>query len=234
MDHISLASKLHNLCVSVVPPPTPSVDGIAPTSARAQAPNFGFNEIALIVRLEKLVEKLKKMEKKKDVEGMMEIGLDVKAEIETAIGISISIESSLELIYKELQQMGFKPLKKQWETFTKKFKKKDKKNAHRVEYVSMILTDPNGAFNLNEEQLLYMAKKDHDKNKDQEEENLEIPASMALGITAALCGLFLMFLPIPQAKKWGAELVKYGIALAVEEGVRHNADEKDKDKDKKK
>lgn len=223
MGNISVDSKLHNLLVRDV------------SDNSADCFSIGLNEVALILKLQKLIEKLNKLKKKKDVASMIDIVFDVKIEIEAATGSSISITKSLDHIHKEMQQQGYNVPKKQWSKFTKKFTDREKRNGHRAEYIAKVLADPEGVFDFDEENLRYMSKhqdKKKDKKEDQEEQNLDIPDFMAWGISAALCGLFLILLPIPKAKEIGTQLIAYGLGIAVQEGFKHDAEKKEKDKKK--
>lgn len=207
---------------------------VIPTPAHAQIIN-GINEMALIIRLEKLVEKLLKLSKKNDIDSMIDIALDVKAEVEAATGSSISIEHKLEQIKNDLQQRGYTPPKKQWGNLKKKFKKKEKKNEHRAEYTAMILADPYGVIDLDDEQLLYSTKHEHDDKKedDQDDKKVELPGTVICGVTVALVGFFIFCLPLPASKEWGKKLMETGIVMAVQGGYAANEkkeDEKEKDK----
>ena len=51
-------------------------------------------------------------------------------------------------------------------------------------------------------------------------------------MTVALCGLFLFCIPILTCKAWGLDLMKGGVALAVEGYVNRQEDEKKDDKKK--
>ncbi len=87
-----------------------------------------------------------------------------------------------------------------------------------------------------DEMLYCSAKKHKDKDKDKdkkEEEEIVIPALLVYGVTCSLCGLFLMVLPIPACKDWGARLVVAGVT-ACANSICATTDEKNKkDKDKK-
>jgi hypothetical protein len=72
----------------------------------------------------------------------------------------------------------------------------------------------------------HIVKNDNIKDKDDKEE-FSVPLRVTIGVTVALCGLFLYIVPIPVCKVWAPELMKAGVALAVE-GTINRVEENDK------
>ncbi|HRD56004.1 MAG TPA: hypothetical protein PLC42_06365 [Parachlamydiaceae bacterium] len=48
------------------------------------------------------------------------------------------------------------------------------------------------------------------KNGDQD---IEVPVTVTVGVTISLCGLFLMFVPVPVCNTWGFYLLDTGIGI---------------------
>lgn len=186
-----------------------------------------FDQVGLMIRLEKIVEKLLKQEKKGNVDTMIDLLLDVKQEVETATGNAISIETNLARVQNEMTQKGYKMPKKQLESFKKKIKEREKKKKNHARYMAMIIDDPHAVFNHQDEELLFMAKHGHDK-EDKEEVRIEVPVKVAFGVTMALCGVFLCVLPIPYAKTWGGELIFSGVLMACDAGMDHMKEQEEK------
>jgi hypothetical protein len=85
-----------------------------------------------------------------------------------------------------------------------------------------------------DENLYVMAKHGHDKDKDKEDkEEVVIPALLVYGVTCSLCGLFLMVLPIPACKDWGARMVVAGVTACANSLCSKVDENNKKDKDKK-
>lgn len=75
-------------------------------------------------------------------------------------------------------------------------------------------------------------EKHKDKDNQEEDNKVEVPVELVFGVTLALCGLFLMVLPLPFCKQWGDWAFKSGVLIAGRK-LAVNADEnKKKDKDK--
>ncbi|WP_075883927.1 hypothetical protein [Candidatus Protochlamydia sp. W-9] len=90
-------------------------------------------------------------------------------------------------------------------------------------------------YHAEDEQFLFdnhinMAKHSHgDKDNDKGDE-ICVPLRVTIGITVTLCGLFLLFVPIPICKQYAPYVIETGLAFLVDEGITQW---EDKDKDKK-
>lgn len=187
-------------------------------------------DAALIIRLEKIIEKLMKLEKKGNTNEMIDLMLDAKAEVENATGQVIQINPQLDRLYIDISKKGYKIPIKQFNNLKNKIKSREKRSQFHAEYIAMVLDNPESSINLDDEEILFSAKHGHDKEDQKEENSIELPARVTFGITVALCGVFLYCLPIPQAKTWGFRLIEAGVALAVEGGFQKI----DKDEEEKK
>lgn len=111
----------------------------------------------------------------------------------------------------------------------KVIKKKEKKASHKALCMEMRMIDPDLHLGIEDEHVLYMAK--HAQDKDEKEDTgAELPLRLTIGVTVALCGLFLVCIPLPPCKLWGSDLIKAGVALTIEGYVNRQEDEKEKKK----
>jgi hypothetical protein len=69
----------------------------------------------------------------------------------------------------------------------------------------------------------------HLMGKDSQEET-ELPSLLVYGVTVSLCGMFLMCLPIPGCKDWGAKLVVAGMTATANSLCSENDKNKKKEK----
>lgn len=177
---------------------------IAPQTSFAYECNKNvFDQVGMMARLEKIVSKIMKQKKKGSVNSLMKLLIEFKGEIESFSGEKIDIDDCMKEVKKECEKKGYKLTKKELSVFKKKIKSLDKKNNR---YLDISLKS--------------------DDDKDEEDEEIQIPMMMAFGITLALCGVFLCVLPIPQSKAWGVDLIKTGVLIATEEGIRNQKEEK--------
>lgn len=203
------------------------------TPLPAQQFNWNWNEAAFLVRIEKLVEKLVKSEKK-GIDNMIACLVDIKDEIETSYNVKINLDTYMDQVAKEINKAGHKTPKKELDYIKKKLKGKDKKTKHHAMYVGQYMDVEGYQFNVEDEQMLYMAKHGHDKDdKDQDEKKVEVPALLVYGVTCALCGMFLMILPIPVCKDWGSRMVVAGVTACANSLCSKADENKKNEKDKK-
>lgn len=176
-----------------------------------------FNEVALMVRVEKLVQKLLKQEKNGNIDKMISIMLDIKGEVEEKTGNAISLEYYLDHVKSDMQKKGYNVPINEWEAFIKRINLKDKRKKHFAEYMEMVLLDPSREFNIEDEKMLYNAKHGHDKI-NKEENAISLPLTVAFGVTVKISGEFITLLSTPQAKIRGKYLIKEGLSTAVKGG----------------
>lgn len=197
---------------------------------------FGFNEAAFLVRLEKLVEKMWKLEKSGNIDKMYETLIDIKTELEGYSGYRLDISNGLDQVEQKIKSSGVKVPKKQFESIRKSLKKKEKKANDHARYIASTMHLEGYEFNDYDEASMFheplMAKHgSKDKDKEDEKEEINVPAQLVFGVTLTLCGVFLMAVPIPACKVWGERMVQSGVIICG--NCISNKVEEDKKKDKK-
>ncbi len=207
---------------------------IAPPPAYSQI-DIGFNDIFFVVRMEKLVEKLWKYQEREDYNKLLDTMLDMKLEVEGYTGQKINIDKELDKIEIEIKKKGGKIPKKGMEKIRKIINKRYKKEQHRAMCVASYLQDqPDIGFD--EYKILYKTAHGHDKEKDEENEILELPGSFVAGVTMMLAGGFLCIigLRIPVCMEMGKQLAYTGLGFCVNGYIDHQDENKEKDKNKNK
>lgn len=195
--------------------------------------NINLGDAAFMVRLEKLVEKLVKSEKK-GVDSMIEYLVDIKNEIETTYNTTLNIDTYIDQVGKEIQKQSGKYPKKELDAIKKKIKGRDKKHKNHARYVADVMYLENYQMNEFDENMYHMAKHSRDKDKDDDKkEEVVIPALLVYGVTCSLCGLFLMIIPIPACKDWGARMVVAGVTACANSICSKTDENNKKDKEKK-
>jgi hypothetical protein len=196
----------------------------------------GLNEIAFMVRLEKLVEKLVKSEGK-GIDKMVEYLVDIKNEVEASCNVKINVDKFMDDVSSELKKKGHKAPKKEFDAIKKKIKHKDKKHKGHALYLANTMYMDGYEMNEHDEVMMVgdfmakSAKKDKDKDKDKDDkEEIVLPSLLVYGVTISLCGLFLMCIPIPACKDWGSKMVVAGVTACANSLCSENDKNKDKDK----
>lgn len=202
--------------------------------------DIGFNEVAFLYRVKKLVEKIWKLEKSNDKDKMYEAIIDLKAEIEGSCGIQLNISEHMDSLERQLKSIGFKAPKKEFEAIRKAIKKKERKRNKNARYLGYVMHLENYDIDAFDEGLIfqeYNLKGGHGKKdgKEDDEDELYVPAQLVFGVTLALCGFFLMFVPFPACKPWGERMIASGVVICGNciSSKIDNDHKNEKDKEKK-
>lgn len=197
--------------------------------------NALFKEAAFVVRIEKLIEKLKKSEER-GIDYMIKTLVKVINEIEVTYNTGINIDNYFRDIKKELKEHDLPIPTIELEFLRKKLKKEDKAFKKHAQLIANVMNaEGYGQFEEIDDYDFLAKHKDKKDKEESEEEEIEIPTMLVYGVTLSLCGMFMMVIPIPICKEWGGKLVLMGVSACA--GVlAPNYDEqkkKDKNKDKK-
>lgn len=184
----------------------------------AQNYGIGLNEAAFIYRVEKLREKIWKLEKTDNKDKMYDTIIDLKTELESSCNIKIDLNKHMDNVEKELKNKGFKASKSQFDSIRKAIKKKEKKHSKHAQYLSCTAHIDGYEFNAVDEELMFPELKSNhgkekDKNKGDDKEEVFVPAQLVFGVTLTLCGLFLMVIPFPACKPWGERMIASGFVI---------------------
>ena len=206
----------------LVPPPLMALD--------INAINFG-------IKMEKIVEKVKKAIDKGETNKLVGYMFDFKQEVEQYTGQKIDINKSIDQAEKEARAKGQKIDQKYIKAIKKEFNRNDKKHKHRAVWFAQCAEldipystmEADAHFDMN--YLMARSAKGHDKGEIQIE---EVPVTITVGVTIALCGLFLWFVPLPGCQTAGTYLLNTGIGILGSDALaRYDAyDREQRKKDK--
>lgn len=231
MVNIFNSSKINSLLLSSILVIF-SLAVLTPPPCHAQwFDNITPNDIAFGIRIEKLIEKVWKYKDKGDSDKLLDTMVEIKQVVEGHTGKKIDLDKQIDQVEVELKNKGAKVPKKDLKALRKRIKSKEKKANHRALCMASYIEDPSPSYSFEEYETLYRAAHGNPDRQDEEQQAAELPLRLTIGVTVALCGLFLCFVPIPICKAWGADLMKAGVTLAVEGYVNRQEEDKDK-KDK--
>lgn len=184
-------------------------------------------------RIADLVKNVKKCSKSLNSKKLTETLFKIKDEVEDFTGQRIHLENCYNQVINELKNSGVELTKKEIKTIWKKLSGKHKKHlaiSQDLAYyfdngieLDELYQDIELGFN---DYIIKSQKDKHDKEGQQ-----EIPIRVEIGVSIALCGLFLMCIPYPVCVTTGRALMGIGAALASE-GVftRMKDDQKERNK----
>lgn len=203
------------------------------------APNGGLNlnDINFGIKIEKIYEKVKRAIDKGETNKIVDYMFDFKQEVEQYTGKKIDIDKSIDQAEKEAKANGQKIDSKYLKAIKKEFHKNDKKHEHRAVWFAECaeLDIPYTTFeadaNFEMNYMMAESAKGHGKDHVKIE---EVPVTITVGITIALCGLFLWFVPLPGCQVAGTYLLNTGIGILGSDALaRYDAyDREQRKKDK--
>lgn len=128
MGNVFNSVRFNNVCIYfvLVTFPVASIALPVPTRQLSNAENQLDNDASVIV--DRIFDKLLKLEKKGKVNEMIDFMLDVRDESESHLGYSISIKDQLKEVQKLAREEGKEISEKQIEAFKKILKKREKKH----------------------------------------------------------------------------------------------------------
>lgn len=190
--------------------------------------NAGLNDIAFCFKIEKLIEKINKYKDKRDANKLLETMIELKVEVESYTGKKINLEKHLDQIEQDIKNDGGKLKKDEFKKIRKIIKDKEKRSDHKAMYMADCMAY-GIEYNTEVENLNFILKHGHDKDENKE---VDLPIRVTIGVTVALCGLFLMFVPVPICQAYGPNIMRAGVALAVEGTLNRIEQDQDREKNK--
>ena len=156
---------------------------------------------------------------------------DIKSEVERYTGSKIDIGKQIDQVQKEARSRGKKIDEKQLKKIKKDFERIDKKYTHRAVWMAKCMetdipyTSIEADWNFE-----YMFLERNSKEQDQgKNDDVYVPVTVTVGVTLSLCGLFLLFVPVPICKTSGWYLLDAGIGV-LSSDVISKWDEYDREK----
>lgn len=172
----------------------------------------GVFDIATGIRIGKLLEKAKKNFEKGKLKDLIENMLDIKAETEIVSGNRIDLDNAIDHVLNDVRMQGVRVDLKTQNAVKRIIKDKGKRYDYKSYYMAQCLE--NGIeYDATEEETLYLQM----ASKGNPEDN-EIPLKLVVGVTAALCGMFIVLVPLPIPAKGttGTFLITTGLKYAAD------------------
>lgn len=192
------------------------------------AVNFDLNAINFGIKVEKIFEKIKKCIDKGETNKIIEYMFDLKGEVEQYTGKKIDIDKQIDQAQREAKAKGQKIDDRYIKQIKKDFQRDGKRYEHRVVWFAQCaeLDIPYSTIEADMHfDMSYLVAKGGDKD-------IEVPIPIMVGISVSLCGLFLVFVPLPGCQTAGFWLINTGVGILSSEAIQ-KWDQYDRDKKKK-
>ena len=192
-----------------------SIIAVCPPHPMAINGGLNLNDINFQIKVEKIYEKVKRAIARGQTNKIVSYMFDLKSEVEQHTGKNIDISNQIDVAQKELRSKGQKVDDKHVKAIKKEFIKQDKKQKHRAVWFAQCaeLDIPYSTIeaDMNFEMNYLETKSTH---KDKEEIQIEeVPVKIMVGVTISLCGLFLLFVPLPVCQTAGTWLINTGVGV---------------------
>lgn len=206
---------------------------IAPPQVHAQV-NLDLGAINFGIKVEKIFEKIKRCIDKGETNKIISCMFDLKGEVEQYSGQKIDINKTIDQVQREARAKGQKIDDRYIKTIKKEFSKQDKKQKHRAVWFAKCaeLDIPYSTIeaDINFDMEYVMAESAHEKDEKHE----DVPVKIMVGVTVSLCGLFLVFVPLPDCQTAGTWLINTGIGIlgsdALDRWDAYDNEQREKDK----
>lgn len=193
---------------------------INPSQIQAAGTNLDLAAINFGIKVEKLVEKIKRAIDKGETNKIVAYMFDVKTEVEQYTGLKIDINQQIDQVQKEARSQGQKIDESYIKQIKKEFSKRDKKHKHRAFWYAQCteLDIPYSSYeaDVNFDMTYPTAK----SAKGNEDKDFDVPIPIVVGVTVSLCGLFLVFVPLPGCQTAGVWLINTGVGILGSEAIQ--------------
>lgn len=164
----------------------------------------GVNDAWVIMKIATLVENLKS--NKKNPNRMINTLVDILSEGKNAYGIRFDLDAAMNQIANQIKSQNLPVPMHRFGNIRDRIQKRMKDVKCQLDYIDVIKDIEGIDFNDND-RLWNFANDNNSQNIDPD----KIPAELVWGVCVSLTGIFLMALPIPVCKTWGATLLALGV-----------------------
>ena len=185
---------------------------LTPPPLMAAGINLDLNSINFGIKVEKVFEKIKKCIDKGETNKIVGYMFDIKHEVEQYTGKKIDIDKQIDQAQREAKAKGQKIDDRYIKQIKKDFHREDKRHKHRAVWFAQCAevdipystVEADMHFDMN----YVMAKSAKGGDKD-----IDVPIPIMVGVTVSLCGLFLVFVPLPGCQTAGFWLINTGVSV---------------------
>lgn len=207
-----LKPHLYNNLVACVTAVAFTTAIIAPPPVYAAGVNLDLRAINFGIKMEKIVEKVKKCIDRGETNKIVSYMFEIKEEVQQYTGQKIDMNKYIDQVQREAKAKGKSIDSAHIKQIKKWFGKTDKKHKHRAVWFAQCaeVDIPYSTFEADYHfDMNYMAAKSaHGGGQD-----IDVPITVTVGVTLSLAGLFLMFVPIPVCQTVGWYVMDTGIGI---------------------
>lgn len=172
---------------------------------------------AFLLRMENARHIIMNLFEAKKIGDLVEYFFVLKADVESQYNIQIDFDDFFAQLNNYMESQGFFISKKKMEVIKMKFKMHEMKlkgSPFKLQIEEVEEKNPLNSFS-------YDAKVGNGPGSAGVSQE-DIPSDLIVGVTMGLCGILLMFIPIPVVQAYGAPLAGAGALMAINSVCREN------------
>jgi len=214
-----LQSRFSNTMVACLTTVAFTTAILTPPPLMAASVNLDLEAINFGIKVEKVFEKIKKCIDKGETNKIVGYMFDIKHEVEQYTGKKIDIDKQIDQAQREAKAKGQKIDDRYIKQIKRDFHREDKRHKHRAAWFAQCAevdipystVEADMHFDMN----YVMAKSTKGEDKD-----IDVPIPIMVGVTVSLCGLFLVFVPLPGCQTAGVWLINAGVGILGSEAIQ--------------
>jgi hypothetical protein len=181
--------------------------------------NLDPNAINFGIKVEKVVEKIKKSIDKGETNKIVGYMFDIKHEVEQYTGKKIDINKQIDQAQREAKAKGQKIDDRYIKQIKRNFQKEDKRHEHRAVWFAQC-AEMDIPYSTIEADMHFDMNYVTAKSAKGEDKDIDVPIPIVVGVTVSLCGLFLVFVPLPGCQSAGIWLINTGVGILGSEAIQ--------------
>ena len=213
-----LQSSIGNILASCLTIVAFTTTTLIPSHLMADGINLDANAINFGIKSEKVFEKIKKSIDKGETNKIVKYMFDLKHEVEQYTGKKIDINKQIDQVQREAKAKGQKIDDIYIQQIKKDFHRENKRHKHRavwfVQCAEVNIPYSTLEADMHFEMNYVMAKSVKGSDKD-----IDVPIPIMVGVTVGLCGLFLVFVPLPGCQPAGIWLMNSGVSILAGDAI---------------
>lgn len=214
-----LQSRFTNIMVICLTTVAFTTATLTPPPLMAADVNLDLGAINFGIKVEKVFEKIKKSIDKGETNKIVGYMFDTKQEVEQYTGKKIDIDEQIDQAQREAKAKGQKIDNRYIKQIKRDFHREDKKRKHRTIWLAQC-AEVNIPYSTVEADMHFDMDYEMAKSAKGGDKDIDVPIPIMVGVTVSLCGLFLVFVPLPGCQTAGVWLINTGVGIMGSEAIQ--------------
>lgn len=192
---------------------------LTPPSLMAYDHPLDLNTIDFCIRIERIFEKIKKSIDRGETNKIVGYMFDIKHEVEQYTGKKIDIDTQINQAQREAKSRGQRIDDSYIQQIKRDLHREDKRRSHRAAWFAQCV-EVDVPYTTVEADMHFDMNYTMAKSTKGGDQDIEVPIPIMVGVTVSLCGLFLVFVPLPPCQTAGLWLINTGVGILASEAIQ--------------